>query len=395
MQEQALEEAAKNIRTHPARTAEETAEYDNVRSRADHLKSLYDRVFSRILDASATPSESFFSRIVEGPVALTTPVWPRRTRLVLLGMLVGAASGFGLVILLFVRRIRLFSVPRIEHLLNLRPLAHIPLSESEEQVAAGFCPLNKLPKHDPMCEAYRSLRTAVEGQLGQSDRGRILIISSAEQGEGKTFTTINVATVFAWQYPKVLLIDADLRKPSLTRRAIGDPAKTRGFLQYLQGETDDWKSLALRNEESKLDILPAGPASSHAAELLQSERVARMFEEMRREYEFIIIDTAPINAVVDTILLSKYADGLALVMVPGKTRIPSLQYALSRIPSTRVLGYVANRLTSSSRTYYSYYGRDSYYGRGQYYGSLYGYGYYGKRGYYGKPSKTDGDQSES
>jgi len=364
MQEQALEEAAGKIQAGINLTTADRAKRDNLRATTDHLKSLYDKVFTRIINSSSAPRDRYFSRIVEGPTAYGAPVWPVKWRMVALGIAAAAGCGAALVYLLFFRWMRLYNLDHVESAMQLAPLGSIP-RVTKADLRADPRRLNKMHKADPICEAYRIIRTSIEEKLGDD---RVVLITSPEQAEGKTFTCAHTAIACSWNRAKVLLIDGDFRKP--TQRKIFKLEDTNGLAECLADESLSWRDYVIKGVAGNLDMLPAGHAKGNAAELLQTASTSRIFDEIRSEYDLIIIDSAPVNRVVDTVLLAKMADVVALVTQPGRTSVPSIHKAVRRLSAANLIGYIANRTTASTQRYYSEYG---------------GYGYYhSRRDYYYK-----------
>ncbi len=364
MQEDALEEAARSIRTSMNMSVQEKAQYENLKSRADYLQSMLDRVYTRILDSTSGPPDSTFSRTVEGPKALAEPVWPQPLKSLAVGSLLGLIFGISGVFLLHFRRQRLYNVERMERTIGLGALAWIPKISRAHLDKEPFY-VTTLPKHDVICESYRSLRTVLEEKLGD---GQVLMLTSSDRSEGKTFTSANIAAVFGWRYKRVLLIDADFRKVTLSERLLKDGGSGQGLIDCLEDPRQDWRPLVQHGLSENLDVLPAGKSSNRASELLQGQRIEQILGEMRSEYDIIIIDSSPVNLVVDATILSRYVDAVGIVMVPGVTKIPALRYAVNRLQSANIIGYIANSVTSGSRMYYTYYGDSAQYSTYGYYG---------------------------
>lgn len=361
LQENAMEKAAASIQSGLRLTAADWAKYENLKARAEHFKSLYDRVFTRIIDATSVPKDRYFSRVVEKPQANPVPVWPVRWRLVMLGIIFSAGIGVVLVFLLYHHRMRLYNLDLLERELGLMPIGTIP---KVLRLAMQNNPkiLNTLHKADPVCEAYRSVRTALEEMLG--DSGRVVLLTSPEQGEGKSFTTVNTAIASSWSKKRVLLIDGDFRRATLSR-LFSISSGQSGLSDCLADPSADWQKSVVEVAPN-LDLFPAGTSGEHAAELLKTGPVNRIFEEIRARYDLVMIDSAPVNHVVDTVLLSKLSELAVLVITPGTTSIPSVRHAVRRLSSENLIGYIANNVTPSTQRYYSDYSLQNY---------GYGYGY--------------------
>ena len=212
-------------------------------------------------------------------------------------------------------------------------------------------------------------------------------MTSPDPSEGKTLLALNTAAVFSWNRNRVLLIDGDFRKLSL-RKAFPD-APTHGFTDILTADSYDIDDYVVKSPmpdiAPNLDYMPAGHKNEDTTELLTIERMQEVFSKLREKYDLVLIDSAPVNRVVDTLLLSKYVDGVVLVARAGKTTVPALRYCYNRISMARVLGYVLNGLDKSSSRY-SYYYSGGYYSHARYYYHSYAY-----KGYYGKSDSDDNE----
>ncbi|RIW36063.1 polysaccharide biosynthesis tyrosine autokinase [Bacillus salacetis] len=206
----------------------------------------------------------------------------------------------------------------------------------------------------PVSEQYRTLRTNIEfSQV--DDAYRSLMVTSTGPGEGKSTTSANLAVVFAQQGKKVLLIDADLRKPTMhyTFQKMNTVGLSNAVTKQV-GLTDAVQSTRVEN----LDILTSGPIPPNPAELLGSKGMNSLLEEMYRLYDVVIFDTPPVLAVTDAQILANKCDGTVLVVSSGRTEIEAAQKAKEQLQSAqaKLLGVVLNNKEVKSSQYYYYYG---------------------------------------
>ncbi len=370
MQEQALLKVAKSRRIGVNLAQAAAAKYEKLKAQAQHLKELYDKVYSRLIDASSVNKDQFFTRAVEGPYAMSNPVWPNKPRMVALGILASLALGAGLIILRFLYHSRVYDLSPLEMSAGVSCLAAVP-DAPRRLVAKDPMFLNSLAKSHRICEAFRVLRTSIEAAYPQTPLA--ILVTSPGPGDGKTFTTLNLANVFAWNNKRVLLVDGDLRRASL-RKLLNLPKGAKGLNECLKDPGLDWTTLVQREIAANVDFLPAGHPTESGAELLGNGVIDRIFAATRERYDVIVVDSSPVIQVVDPLLLAKHVDGVLLVTRLEKTTYPAARHALRRLSGVPVIGYALNYLTLSSRKYGAYYG--GYYG-----GYRYGYGYY--HGYYG------------
>lgn len=246
-------------------------------------------------------------------------------------------------------------------------------------------------------EAYRTARTNIMFSLASSeDKCKVLCISSANPGEGKTTSTLNLAITFAQTGSKVLLIDCDLRKPRI-HQYLG-VVKTDGLTTILSKQKD-FEDVVYHNLRPGLDCITSGSIPPNPAELLGSDAMRSLIKRLSNEYDYIILDTPPVTVVTDAVALTRYSTGIMLVVREGYTNHESIAQALKllKIAEANVLGFFVNDIDTMSMNYGSY--RSSY-GRGykHKYGSGYGYGY-GGYGYsysdVGKMSSKNNDKSHT
>lgn len=215
------------------------------------------------------------------------------------------------------------------------------------------------------CEQYRTLRTQVfhtaEKQLTQ-----VILVTSAVAGEGKTSTILNLAWAIAQSKEKrVLVIDSDLRRPSISSYLGLD--FELGLGEVLNGVSDALPSI-VRVADSTLYILSSSRAEPQPAELLSKERVAETLAELRRYFDYILIDAPPVVAFADARLLANHADAVIMVVRAGLAGHSTVERAIEALPQNRILGVVLNGADQMSEV--GYYG---------YYGYGYGYGYQNSR----------------
>lgn len=217
----------------------------------------------------------------------------------------------------------------------------------------------QLRPRDPAAEAYRLVRSNLLFVSG-SEQPRRLLVTSPGPGDGKTSTATNLAITFAHAGERVLLVDADLRRPTV-HRVFGVTAPV-GLSSALAGRID-WREVVAETDVEGLSLLPAGNSPPNPAELLGTARGAEILREAGEAYDRVIVDSPPVLAVVDASLLARQVDGVILVLLAGKTRIEAAKAAAQqlRTASARILGTVINRVRRDGGGYgyyYGYYGHD-------------------------------------
>lgn len=212
-----------------------------------------------------------------------------------------------------------------------------------------------------LAEAYRTLRVSIS-MLGPEEERRVLLFVSAIPEEGKTYTSLNTAVVFAQQGLKTLLIDSDLRRPSLHKALLSVDTLPTGLTDYFSGNSK-LPGIIIPTEIENLSLLPAGRRAPNPAELLSSADIPKLFAQLLKRFDRIVIDSAPVNAVSDTLIIAPHVDKTILVVRAGRTPRKAIQRSvhLLRKAQAKVAGFVLNRLpTGRAAGYYYYYYGDKY-----------------------------------
>ena len=290
------------------------------------------------------------------------PIGPQTMRNTALAAVVGAMIGVGVAFLLDYLDDTIHSPEEAQRELGINALGALPKSESlETGRIAAEAPLSAV------AEAFRSLRTNF--QYFSLDKPlRTLLVTSSVPSDGKTFVASNLATVFALAGKKVLLMDADLRRARMHR--LWAQAREPGLAEALtvlsevlaQGQTPDFAFLedVIQLHPTGVDglhLLTAGAHVPNPSELLASQTFRRLLELLMEHFDLIIVDSPPILAVTDAVVLANRVDGVALVVNSGESRLPVVARALERLISVdaNVLGVIVNRMTSGSGGYYYHY----------------------------------------
>ncbi|MBR3118223.1 CpsD/CapB family tyrosine-protein kinase [Oceanobacillus profundus] len=214
--------------------------------------------------------------------------------------------------------------------------------------------ITKISPRSPISEQYRTVRTNL--QFASADEEiQTLLLTSAGPSEGKSMTTANLAVVYAQQGKKVLLIDADLRKPTIHYTFRLDNLK--GLSNVLVGDIP-LQEAVVPSAVQDLDLISCGPIPPNPSELLGSKRMQRMIAEARELYDVIIFDTPPVLAVTDAQILSAFVDGSILVVRSKSTETESAQKAVESLKAVnaKILGTVLNDRDKKESNHYYYYG---------------------------------------
>jgi capsular exopolysaccharide synthesis family protein len=343
--------------------------------RAKSVKEkIYGQLEDRYLGAWMTEESVFGNVKAEDPAGLSaTPIRPNRQSAIVTGALIGLAIGIGLVVLLSFLDTTIRTPDDVE-VHNVSLLATIPVINHPSQPLAlsAEAASNERPKFTPhrashldpqssVAESYRSLRTTV--LFSSLDRDiQVLAITSSAPQEGKSTTSSNIGIVMAQNGKKTLLVDADLRR-TILHSVYGIPREPG--LTNLLFERTTFEEAIKPTDVENLFVLPCGIIPPNPSELLGSQRMVQLIERLREEFDMVLLDTPPVVAVTDALLLSHSADATLLVARADVTRVDALLRAMDSIERSGagLLGVVLNNFNVANAygSYYKYYQYYHYY----------------------------------
>ena len=362
--------------------AEKMVQYSILKREAEGNKIMYEGILTKLREASISASlKSSNIRVIDPATIPSSPARPARTRNIALGFLVGLVGGVGLALLREYLDNTVKTPDDVETLVRLPSLAVVPMFGSSANTGRSLglgkrvssnghekrieLVAQHLPKSQ-MSEAFRSLRTAL--LLSQPDRPpQVILVTSALPREGKTTAAANLAVTLAQLGDKTVLVDADLRKPGIARLLDLGGGKHAGLSSYLAGVS----SLDLVSVPHplipNLVAIPTGPLPPNPADLLSSHRLADAITELRKKFKFVIIDSPPVMAATDAVILSVQVDGVLLVVRSGETPKAAFTRTRDLLVSVKssLLGVVLNAVDANAPDYYYSY---------RYYPYSYGYG---------------------
>jgi succinoglycan biosynthesis transport protein ExoP len=357
---------------------ESAIEYSMLKRDLDTSRQLYEGLLEKMKEAGVTAglrSNNF--RIVDAARVPTAPSEPNIPRNLSFAFALALTSGIGLAFLLESLDNTVRTTEQAQHISQLPSLGLIPMgSRGEDSKGSRRLALTatkeavelitQVRPQSQMAEAYRALRTSLLlSSLGSPPK--IILVTSALPQEGKTTTSINTAIVLAQKGTKVLLVDADMRRPSV-HKTLGMTGPVTGLSNVLTGTATAQDAISRSPQSPNLFVLPSGSPPPNPAELLASANMRSLLAQLREQYDHIVIDTPPTLSVTDAVVLSTRVDAVVLVIRSGQTTKTALRRSRDLLMqvNARVCGVLLNAVDLASPDYYYYYEYQEKYG-GSYY----------------------------
>ena len=360
-------------------------------ARLERAKSINEQVYSMLItryEEAKISEEGKLSniRIISSASVPKSPVSPKVKMNILIGLLLGLGLGIGAAFLLESLDTKINNLSDVEKFVHLPILGTIPdiqldtkqmadiedklrkekdkekikeLKTTQRQMAARLVPFYS-PK-SPVAEAYRTFRTnAVSIPSKVSKKGRTYLVTSSGPKEGKTTSSANLAITLSQMRSKTILIDCDMRRPMVHNLFLVD--RENGLSKYLTTEDVDIHEIIKPSGIDNLDIITSGHVPPNPSELLSSQRMDLLLDELRQEYEYIIVDSPPIIAVTDALIISKKVDHLIIVIRVNSTDREIIEQAKNLLKNidekaegVLVNGIEVKRYYSGYKYYYYYY----------------------------------------
>ena len=380
--EELLTKALDQQKAETNQMAEKLVEYNILKREAEANKTLYEGLMTKLKETAISQGlRSSNIRVVDPAMIPSTPARPAKTRNVTLAFLVGLVGGIGLALMREYLDNTVKTPDDIETLARLPSLAVVPQfagsngNAKKHRLLQGLAAnghekrIELVAQHLPksqMSEAFRALRTSI--LLSQADHPpQVILVTSALPREGKTTAAANLAVTLAQLGDSTVLVDADLRKPGVGRLLNLSGGKYAGLSSYLAGVSSLDLVTVPHPAIPNLAAIPTGPLPPNPADLLSSHKLADAIAELRKKFKFIVIDSPPIMAATDAVILSVQTDGVLLVVRSGETPKEAFTRTRDLLNSVkcRILGVVLNAVDSNAPDYYYSY---------RYYPYSYGYG---------------------
>jgi succinoglycan biosynthesis transport protein ExoP len=323
-----------------ASQSRKVTELDTLKKEADSAKSLYEVLLQKLNETDIAASiRSNNVSVVDRASPPQSPIRPNRQRIALVGLVLGLAAGLGLVFArdYFANTVR--DPEEVERYLHLDLLAAVPRYDDASYPLAT--------------EAYQNLRTALLFARGD-EAGQVVLVTGTAPQEGKTTTIVNLARLMASAGERTLVVDCDLRRAQLHQRLAlsREPGFTDLFVRK-----EPLASLIRPTAVANLFALTAGPLPPNPPALLARKQLAELFDELRRSFDWVLVDSPPLASVTDGLLLARHADHTLLVIQHDAVEKKLVKRAIGglRRATPNLLGVVLNVVDVRSRSYQYYY----------------------------------------
>lgn len=380
--ENSLKALLEKAKTEAGQQSQATVQFSILKQDVDTAKGLYKEFLEKTSQAEIQVAEQDNNLLLAEPAEVPkSPVGPKRLRAILIALFLSLSAGIGVAFFLEYLDNTIKTVEDVTRYAQLPSLSVIPAMAGNQQAriasrskskkslagnngssetamsrSGGFDTL--FDSRSSAAEAYRVLRTSVLLSAAGS-APKTILITSGQPGEGKTTTTINTAISLAQLNASVLIIDADLRRPS-AHKMFGIQSN-RGLSTYLSRDVD-LQGLIQKLEIPNLSLLPCGAIPPNPAELISSAKMKSMLKELSAQYDHILIDSPPLMNVTDPVILSTLVDGVILVVHGGKSNRHVIQRTRRELMNVgaKIFGVVLNNV-DLKREGYDYYSYQRYY----------------------------------
>jgi len=334
------------IEEHKGRAADQSlkmTELESLKKQADSAAGLYTVLLQKLNETNIAASiQNNNVRLLDRAVVPSAPVWPRKRQIAIVGLLSGMLLGAGFVLLRDALDNTLKDADDVERHLHLELLASIPRYTKDDATLAT--------------EAYQNLRTALLFSR-RGEAGQVVLVTGTAPGEGKTTTLLNMAKLLAVSGESVVVVDCDLRRANLHVRL--NLPREPGFTDYFV-KSVDIATLVRSAKIPNLSVIAAGPLPPNPPAILARPELAIALAQLKQQYRWVLVDSPPVAAVTDALLLAQRADSTILVVQQNKVDRAMVKRALSalRKATPNVIGAVLNAVDVHTKGYYGY----AYYG---------------------------------
>jgi len=335
---------------------EKTNKYNALRRDVESNKSLYQSLLKRIKETEISKNlQTTNIRLIDAAEIPKAPIGPNRRRDVFMGMVFSLLTGLGLAFLIEYLDSTIKNAEDVESYIKLPFLGYVPSAKSElkdEKDIDLAC--SKAPQ-SRISESFRSIRTSIIFSAPEDRPLKTILITSTSPQEGKTTVSLNLGIVFAQANDRTLIIEADMRKPRITK-TLGLDNK-EGLSSFLAGTSPDLDAVIQSTFLPNLFILPSGPKPPNPTELLTSAKARGLLETVKTKFDRVIIDSSPLLTVADTAILANMVDGAIDIVRASFQNIDLILRGRQRLNEVkaRIIGVILNNVNVKKEDSYYYY----------------------------------------
>lgn len=344
-----LEAEDKKIKDKISNVPNQELKLKDIKLQQEIIASLYSYLLKKKEETEISLAVAVSNaKVIDKAYSTNNPVSPKKNITYLIAFLFGITLPTVLIYLKNILDTKIHNKADVEENISVPFLADVPKSDSREKIVI------ESDARSSTAEAFRLIRTNLDFMLANiKGKSKTIFVTSTTSGEGKSFISINVAASLALSGKRVLLMGMDLRAPKVTEY-LGIPDR-KGVTNYITDNDLDLESLIFNIDNIKnLDIISSGVVPPNPAELLMTKRTENLFTIIKEEYDYVVVDTAPVNLVTDTLLISKYADMFIyiaranyldkrLLAIPqtlyNEKRLPNMAMVLNDTDPKRSYGY--------------------------------------------------------
>lgn len=355
--EQSMKELLAQTKGEMLGSNEKFMQYQIMKREVDSNRVMYETLQAGIKKQGVTEqSQSVNIWVMKKAELPEFPSKPNKKRNLLLGLILGLFSGVGLAFFIEYLDNTVKGGQELEDKFGLPVLGSIEELRGKDKSIDSFISKNPL---SPMAESYRLIRSGL--LLSSAEHPpKTMLVTSMNAQEGKTSTTANIARILAQGGSSVLVIDCDLRRPRM--HGLFGCKNDIGLSSFLSGSTVE--NVVRKAADEDIFFIPSGPIPPAPAELLGSAKMKEFIKTLAEKFDFILLDSPPVQSVTDSLVLSQYVDGTIVVVRAGKTTNEEMDSGMKKLHDvqTRFLGFVLNGMKSQDIGRY-YYGYSSYYSK--------------------------------
>jgi len=360
--EQSLKKALARQKKESLSMNKKAIQFGVLQRQAESSRHMYELLFKRFKETSLTEEMKTGNiRIVDKAEVPTVSVKPRKKLNFMLAIVAGLALGIGLAFFLEYLDNTIKLPDEVRDYLKIPYLGPIPAFLNNRN--SDGIPADMVTLHSPKSTASESFRGVRTGILFSSAENspQTILISSAGPGEGKTICATNLAITMAQAGSRVVLLDCDMRRPRVHK--IFDIARDLGVSNVLVGSAKI-EEVVISSKIPNLDVIPCGPIPPNPSEIIGSKKMVRLLENLRKKYTRIIIDSPPVTAVTDSVILAQASDGVILIIRAGDTPRQVVLNGVTQLKTvnSHILGAVLNGVDTGKDSYYYYQYYYYYYG---------------------------------